>query len=683
MIYVGPNLHRKSYGPLCFSVKRFSSLGRLDGRLTRFLSCSPKLSVRARVAMGDEDESPVLPPPGFPLNLNSMRIPQLVEFLRSSCQKVDFQEVQSALMSREASLKAEVEKRFLEELTAMEVEKVELGVRNEGLERDLGGLRNMLAELEQQQKKSEESFRFDRSDLQQKLRDKEARCSLLESRILDLEEIDRRHRIDFEYLEEEILALREACRVAREREQKSQKKIATLLVLQEHGNVDCWRRKCKELQDTVSQLEAEKLGRRVMKSNKSEEKGKSKASLPTKDKENPKFLGLIVISDNDDERRAEDCEVKKHSAERTLDMKNDSTLCKNPEMLHSDASRRVMGVQDFDENHPDGVLLIPTPKRKRVSRVFTSDSEKDDDADNIPIGKLWSMQAKEDYKPKRLISLRKLSETDDSMKGKFPTNPSTPRFEDSSLRSNGRAKVFLTNPSTPSFKRTSLRSKGRAREFPTNPSTPSFNSSSLRGNSRARRKLEFLGSDDEEETKIELRKELDDDASPNSEGKNLGGFIVSGSESAESAPSSEEFSSEIESGSVIDFGNILAEISRKKRTESWEYEADMLASFSRDSELCLKAVCVLYRQQTSDEQSAKGTFLLNKRGFNKLDAQRGSMVAEFLTDGDPNGPLKKTVQDLEKYDPTALSFCRKLASRYSKQLFTIYQSKEDPLFLPS
>ncbi|XP_074585736.1 uncharacterized protein LOC141841460 [Curcuma longa] len=632
--------------------------------------------------MGDNDEIPVVPPPGFPLSLNSMSIPQLVEFLRSSFHKVDFQKVESALMSREASLKAEVEKRFSEELAAKEAEKIELGLLIEVLEQDLGVLRNMVTELEQQLKKSEESFRVDRSDLQRKLRDKDARCSLLESRILDLEEIDRQHRIDFEYLEEEILELRETCRVARGREQKSQEKIATLLVLQEHGNVDCWRRKCKELQDTVSQLEAEKLGRGVMKSNKREEKGKREANLPTKDKENLKSLGLIVISDNDEERRAEDCEVKKLRAERTLDMKNDSTFYKNSEMVHSDTSRRAVVVQDSDENHPDGVLPIPTPKRKRVSRVFTSDSEKDDDADDIPIGKLLSRQSEEGYTPKRLISLRKLSETENSAKGKFPTNPSTPSFEGSSLRSKGRAREFLTNPSTPSFKSTSLRSKRRAREFPTNPSTPSFNSSSLRSKGRANRKLEFLGSNDEEETKIDLMKEHDD-ASSNSEGTDLDGFIVSGSESAESEPSSEEFSSEIESDSVIDLGNILAEISRKKQTESWEYEADMLASFARDSELCLKAVCALYRRQTSDEQSAKGTFLLNKRGFNKFDAQRGSMMAEFLTDGDPFGPLKKTIQDLEKYDPTALDFCCQVANRYSKQLFTIYQNKEDPLFLPS
>lgn len=582
----------------------------------------PELSGRARVgvAMGDEGQTPVVLPPDFPLSLNSMSIPQLVEFLRSSFRKVDFQKAESALLSWEASLEAEMKKRFSEELTAKEVENIKLGVRIEDLERDLGVLRNMLAELEQQHKNSEESFRVDRSDLQRMQRDKDARCSLLESRILDLEEIDRQHKIAFEFLEEEILQLREACRVARGREQKSQEKIAALLVLQEHGNVDCWRRKCKELQVTVSQLEAEKLGRRVIKSNKSEEKGKRKARLPTKDKENPEFLGLILISDDDDEPRAEDCEVKKHSVGRTLDMKNDSTIYKNSEMVHSDTSRQ----QDSDENHPDCVLPIPTPKRKRASRVFTSDSEKDDDADDaddIPIGKLWSRQIEEGYTRKRLISLRELSETDNSVKGKFPTNPSTPSFKGSSLKSTGRAREFPTNLSTPSFKNSSLRSKGRAREFPTNPSIPSVKGSSLRSKGRASRKLEFLGSDDEEETKIDLRKELDD-ASSNSEGKSLGGFIVSGSESAESEPSSEEFSSKIESDSDIDLGNVLAEIGRKKQTTRWEYEADMLASFSKDSELCLKAVCALYRQQTSDEQSAKETFLLNKRGFNKFDAQR-------------------------------------------------------------
>lgn len=49
-------------------------------------------------------------------------------------------------------------------------------------------------------------------------------------------------------------------------------------------------------------------------------------------------------------------------------------------------------------------------------------------------------------------------------------------------------------------------------------------------------------------------------------------------------------------------------------------------------------------------------------------------------DGDALGPPKKTVDDLKKYGKYALKFCQKIARRYSKQLFAIYQNKEDPYF---
>jgi hypothetical protein len=61
---------------------------------------------------------------------------------------------------------------------------------------------------------------------------------------------------------------------------------------------------------------------------------------------------------------------------------------------------------------------------------------------------------------------------------------------------------------------------------------------------------------------------------------------------------------------------------------------------------------------------------------------RGSCIAEFLLDGDQDGPMNKTVDDLEEYDSNALGFCRMVASNYSKQLFAIYQNKEDPYFHP-
>ncbi|XP_026421270.1 uncharacterized protein LOC113317363 isoform X2 [Papaver somniferum] len=47
----------------------------------------------------------------------------------------------------------------------------------------------------------------------------------------------------------------------------------------------------------------------------------------------------------------------------------------------------------------------------------------------------------------------------------------------------------------------------------------------------------------------------------------------------------------------------------KDREIKWKFEADMLSSFEEDPELCMKAVCALYRQQISeDEISANGLF---------------------------------------------------------------------------
>lgn len=58
-------------------------------------------------------------------------------------------------------------------------------------------------------------------------------------------------------------------------------------------------------------------------------------------------------------------------------------------------------------------------------------------------------------------------------------------------------------------------------------------------------------------------------------------------------------------------------------------------------------------------------------------------MAEFLIDGDPQGKLRKSVRELEKYDQKGLSECKRLAVGHSKQLIEIYQKKKDPFFLPS
>ncbi|RWW57003.1 hypothetical protein BHE74_00036240 [Ensete ventricosum] len=537
--------------------------------------------------------------------MESMSIPRLIEFLQSSFRKADFEKAGSALVSREASLKAEIERRFSEELTMKEVEKIELEARIEGLERDLGVLRSRCADLEQRIKKGEEGFGVERAELERKLREEKERYSLLEARFQDSDGgklgpggEDEKHRRACASIEEEISRLWEAHRVAGEREQRSQETSATLLELQkEKGGLNiCWR-KCRELED-------QNRGLRGTEVKIEEEKGKTKAwVLPqveiasdpkknptTMDKENSLPGEVIEISDSEDETLTKDCEVKEHLVEKAVDVKNESVAGQSTKVMHS-GQRRNLVLQEDDNSHMDGVLSVPTPKRKRISRVVTSDSENDDDVDdNIPISKLKlrqvvgvveenkeSSHVVEDMVPsrRRLVLLREVYRSDSSAKGKSPGNPSTPCAK-------------------------SRISRNKVTEC---------------------RKLGCSYSDDGEEDKVNGRNEVDDIGSE-SEGESLGGFIVSSSDNPESEPSSENSSSKEEEGSDLDLDNVLANIRREKGTKVWEFEADMLASFSKDPELCMKAVCALYRQQTSDEQSVKGTLVTNRRGFSKIDALR-------------------------------------------------------------
>jgi len=168
-----------------------------------------------------------------------------------------------------------------------------------------------------------------------------------------------------------------------------------------------------------------------------------------------------------------------------------------------------------------------------------------------------------------------------------------------------------------------------------------------------------------------------------SEGESLGGFIVGCSDVSDVDDDASSESQDV-SDENTDFDEILSKLQRNQDHKlKWEFEADILAAFGKDTELCMKAVCALFRQQTSEEKSSKEAFYTNHRGFSKFDAPRGSTLAEFLTDGDPEGDLKKSVKELQEYDPQAVQLCRRLATHYSKQLFEIYKNKEDPLFLPS
>ncbi|KAI3972624.1 hypothetical protein MKX01_019282 [Papaver californicum] len=157
-----------------------------------------------------------------------------------------------------------------------------------------------------------------------------------------------------------------------------------------------------------------------------------------------------------------------------------------------------------------------------------------------------------------------------------------------------------------------------------------------------------------------LHKEIvvDEVGSDDSEGKCLGEVCLKNSGSSGSGDSS----SDSGDSKCIDlsYKQVLAKLKRNRLRESkWQFEADMLSSFEEDPKLYMKAVCTLYRQQM------------------------GTALVEFLMDGEQDGDLKKSVKDLEMFDRKAVGDCRRLAANYSKQLFSIYQKKEDPFFLPT
>ncbi|MCD7453878.1 hypothetical protein HAX54_022556 [Datura stramonium] len=279
--------------------------------------------------------------------------------------------------------------------------------------------------------------------------------------------------------------------------------------------------------------------------------------------------------------------------------------------------------------HNEEVLYVPAPRRRRASNIIASDSDTDDD-DKVPICMLKNRHFFE-------------KSSDDHPRGH---STQTGDSEDEVMKLSSRRRLVKL--------------------------------SQCKGKSGGANEIEEVS---------------------DSEGESLGGFIVSSSDisddddifnsdsALQSNSSVAEYSvtdSEYISESDSDYGEIISRIRRNKSDKlEWEFEGDMLAAFGKDPELCMKAVCVLYRQQTSEEKCSKETIFHNQRGFSQWDAFRGSTMAEFLTDGDLQGDMKKSVKELQAYDPRGIELCTTLATRYSKQLFAIYKNKEDPFFSAS
>ncbi|XP_007038950.2 PREDICTED: protein IWS1 homolog A [Theobroma cacao] len=399
-----------------------------------------------------------------------------------------------------------------------------------------------------------------------------------------------------------------------------------------------------------------------------EERSPSKQMAPsTPNGAKTASVSIIDIHDSDDEPDLAPSTNKQEYSKGNISNNNelDGTV-------GSENQNMTIGGQKLEEqvgSCEDNVPFISVSKRKRALNIVTSDTENDDD-DNVPIGRLRRMRCEEVVSDQTSIKAKGCAVADIPPGIDNVGSTVTPRKRRLvSLRQSER-KTGVKNYSS---KKTSENecSKGITK-------TEDIEDDSS----------EAIGSDGESDS---LNGFIVDDSAiadgDNGCSESQGGSDCnnahSGSEDVSSGSSACSGSKDV-SDDEVDFDVILSQLKRNKdRKSDWKFEGELLAAFGKDLELCMKAVCALYRQQTSGEKLWKATLLQNQRGFSKFDAHRGCTLAEFLTDGDPQGDLKKSVRELQAYDSNAVELCRDLATRYSKQLFQIYNSKEDPYFRPS
>ncbi|TVU35710.1 hypothetical protein EJB05_17611, partial [Eragrostis curvula] len=106
----------------------------------------------------------------------------------------------------------------------------------------------------------------------------------------------------------------------------------------------------------------------------------------------------------------------------------------------------------------------------------------------------------------------------------------------------------------------------------------------------------------------------------------------------------------------------------------WESGADVFISCLENKELCMNAACALYRQKKPTFQPTVG----GQSGSTGL--QRMAKLVEFLLDGNVDGPLKRTAEELMIHDSTGPTFLEDVVCEFCEQLFDIYRNKEDPYF---
>lgn len=281
-------------------------------------------------------------------------------------------------------------------------------------------------------------------------------------------------------------------------------------------------------------------------------------------------------------------------------------------------NRRAFRIENSDNEGEDDDDCVE-PIRRVFNRVI---SESDDDDDNVPISQLK----------------RNCAQASSQLAG--PLNPTRPRRR---LVKYGQGEL-----------RDKAHKMGNHSDTLTTENVADNGSSEDESESSVRSLSDFIVDDSDHE-------DLEDDIS---EEDGVDSYEV-----------------EDTSDSNLDFEEIISKLqSRRSPNSKWISEGDMLSDFGKNPELCMRAVCALYRQQTNEEKACKASIIPNGRGFSKFDATRGTILGEFLTDGDPDGDLVKSVEELQARHPNGLEECRKFADHYSKQLFKIYENGEDPFF---
>lgn len=311
----------------------------------------------------------------------------------------------------------------------------------------------------------------------------------------------------------------------------------------------------------------------------------------------PSSLSIIDISDSDDEPSNTHIQLPIDN-QGTVKTANSSdcalgvNLGSKNEMASETSLKGTINDQNDEEDidaYKRNIPLSLPSKRKRASNCVVSESESDDD--NIPISELKRMRLQEigqDHVGSDLINALNATAAA-SGDGNATSTVTPPRRRLVALRNcRGKGRVERKSPNHTS------ETKYRG-QIPTNSDSDGDKSA-----------------------------EVDSD----SESESLHGFIVSSSSEDDDASSEskhdDDASTESDVSDVsVNYKEIMSNLRRTKDNSSkWEFEADMLAAFGKDPELCMKAVCALYRQQTSEEKICKGSLYHNQRGFSKIDAHR-------------------------------------------------------------